>query len=101
MTFLSLQLPKYRKGISPQKIILSNKIKSHLNTQLIGKLTSKSWTLLKSMEKQKWCDVAGTAIFCPEAVSEALAIVTGWATEAGTAGLIAKMNINKKIKKKL
>lgn len=66
---------------------------------MIGKPTSKSWILLKSIEKQKWCDVAGTAIFCPEAVSEAIGVVTGWACEAGTE-LIAKMNIKIKIKKK-
>lgn len=63
---------------------------------MIGKPTSKSWTLLKSIEKQKWCDVAGTAIFCPEAVSEALDVVTGWASKAGTAELMAKINIKKK-----
>ena len=59
----------------------------------MGKPTSKSWILLKSIEKQKWCDVAGTAIFCPEAVSEAIDVVTGLASNAGTEELIAKVNI--------
>ena len=68
-------------------------MRSHLNIQLTGKPTSKSWILRKSIEKQKWCDVAGTATFCPEAVSEAWDAGTGWATEAGTEELTARMNI--------
>lgn len=51
--------------------------------------------LLKSIEKQKWCDVAGTAIFCPEVTtSDALEGATGWASEAGME-LIPKANIEK------
>lgn len=65
---------------------------------MTGKPTSKSRILLKSIEKQKWCDVAGTAIFCPEAVPEAMDVVTGWASKAGSEELTAKMNT--KIKKK-
>lgn len=53
--------------------------------QLTGKLSSKSWTLLKSTEKQKWCDAAGTAIFCPDVTtSDAPQVASGWASEAGT-----------------
>ena len=60
------------------------KITPYLNMQLTGKLISKPWMLLKSIEKQKWCDVAGTAIFCPDVTtSDALQVASGWASEAG------------------
>lgn len=68
----------YRRAISPDKNT------PYLNMQLTGKLISKPWMLLKSIEKQKWCDVAGTAIFCPDVTtSDGLPVASGWASEAG------------------
>lgn len=51
------------------------------------------------MEKQKWCAVDGTAIFCPEVVSEAWDAITAWASEAGTEELMPKINIKFKKRK--
>lgn len=65
---------------------------SYLNIQLTGNPASRLWTVLKSTEKQKWWDDAGTAIFCPVVDSEVLGC---WVWEAGI--LVFKAaNINTK-----
>lgn len=87
-----------RHCLKDERHFSQNKIKPHLNMQLTGKLISKPWMLLKSIEKQKWCDAAGTAIFCPDVTtSDALEVATGWASEAGTEQM-PKTNIKKKLK---